>query len=234
GFSYQALTLLGLYLLGTGAALISAKILDKLLKMKGRTVFMLEMPAYRMPLLKNVGYTVWDKTKSFVLGAGKIILAISIVLWFLGSHGSSDDFDRAEEIVTQRIGEQGFGANSKILMEQRLEALKEDAQTQGLSQGQIMDSLPHWNAALTDNAMAQEIAGHKLEYSYIGQAGRAIEPLVRPLGYDWKIGIALITSFAAREVFVGTLATIYSVGSEDEEPIKQRMANDRNQAGEPL
>src|SRR5690606_34264589 len=142
GFSYQALTLLGLYLLGTGAALISAKILDKLLKLKGRTVFMLEMPAYRMPLLKNVGYTVWDKTKSFVLGAGKIILAISIVLWFLGSHGSSDDFDRAEEIVAQRIEEQGLGANSQIVIGELLVSKREEARNRGLSEGQIMDSLP--------------------------------------------------------------------------------------------
>src|SRR5690606_17727812 len=230
----QALTLLGLYLLGTGAALVSAMVLDRMLKLKGRSVFMLEMPAYRLPLLKNVGYSVWDKTKSFVLGAGKIILAISIVLWLLGSHGHSDDFDRAEEIVGQRIEEQGLGGNSPIVIGEQLASKREEARNRGLSEGQIMDSLPLWNTALTENAIAQEIAGHKLEYSYIGQAGRAIEPLVRPLGYDWKIGIALITSFAAREVFVGTLATIYSVGSEDEEPIKQRMANDRNQAGEPL
>ncbi len=76
--------------------------------------------------------------------------------------------------------------------------------------------------------MEQEIASYKLEHSYIGYAGKAIEPIVRPLGYDWKIGIAVLTSFAAREVFVGTLATIYSVGSDEVDTIKHRMAAEIN------
>ena len=234
GIGYQALTLLALYLIGTGMALLSALVLDKLLKTKGRTLFLLEMPAYRLPLLKNVGLTVWDKTMSFVLGAGKIILAISIVLWFLGSHGSSENFDRAEEIVGQRIEQQGLATGSLINLQVQLDSRREDALAQGLSQARLRDSLQLWTQELEQTAKAQEIAGYKLEHSYIGRAGKAIEPLVRPLGYDWKIGIALITSFAAREVFVGTLATIYSVGSEDEEPIKARMAADINEAGQPL
>jgi ferrous iron transport protein B len=81
---------------------------------------------------------------------------------------------------------------------------------------------------LPEAELEQEIASHKLEYSYIGIVGRGIEPLVTPLGYDWKIGIAIVSSFAAREVFVGTLATIYSVGSDDEETIKNRMAGEVN------
>jgi ferrous iron transport protein B len=143
------------------------------------------MPHYKVPMLKNVGITVIEKTKSFVVGAGKIILAISIILWVLASYGPGD-FNRAEELVT---------AQYPSLEEEELET---------------------------------RIASFKLEQSYIGIIGHAIEPAVRPLGYDWKIGIAIVSSFAAREVFVGTLATIYSVGSEEEETIMNRMAAETN------
>jgi ferrous iron transport protein B len=191
GLSYQALTLMLLYLIGFGAAILSAMVLNKILKIKGRSFFVVEMPNYKLPLFKNVLYTVWEKTKSFVFGAGKIILAISIILWFLGSNGFSKEFKNAEEIVKTRI------------------------QTDETSN-------------LTETEIEQKIASYKLEHSYIGYAGKAIEPLVKPLGYDWKIGIAVLTSFAAREVFVSTLATIYNVGSDEEVTIKHRMAAEIN------
>ncbi|WP_407557083.1 ferrous iron transport protein B [Winogradskyella sp. 4-2091] len=186
--SYQALTLMLLYLIGFGTAVGSAWILNKVLKMKNKTFFVVEMPNYKLPLLKNVALTVLEKTKAFVFGAGKIILAISIVLWFLASYGPGDNFNNAEAIVTEHYA-------SENLNEEELE---------------------------------QKIASHKLEHSFIGIAGHAIEPVIRPLGYDWKIGIAIVSSFAAREVFVGTLATIYSVGSDEEETIKNRMAGEVN------
>ena len=188
GFNLQGLTLMGLYLLGFGMAVFSAYLLDKIIKNKTRTFFVVEMPAYKMPLLKNVLYTVIEKTKSFIFVAGKIILAISIVLWFLASNGSSDDFHHAEEIV------------------------------------RAQPATIHLSEQETQTA----IASYQLRHSYIGVLGRTIEPVIRPLGYDWKIGIALVSSFAAREVFVGTLATIYSVGSDEEETIKNRMADDVN------
>ena len=100
---------------------------------------------------------------------------------------------------------------------------------------QIQDSVLQQRLSLEERAEKQEIASYKLENSYIGYLGKAIEPLVKPLGYDWKIGIAVLTSFAAREVFVGTLATIYSVGNDEEETIKERMAAEVNPAtDEPL
>ncbi|GGG35692.1 ferrous iron transport protein B [Bizionia arctica] len=188
GLGYQALTLMLLYLIGFASALISAMILNKVLKIKSKSFFVVEMPNYKLPLIKNVALTVVEKTKSFVFGAGKIILAISIVLWFLASYGPGDQFNNAEEIVTEK-----FASDN-----------------------------------LTEDELQQEIASQKLEYSFIGLAGRAIEPAIRPLGYDWKIGIAIVSSFAAREVFVGTLATIYSVGSDDEDTIKNRMAGEVN------
>ncbi|MEM5563490.1 ferrous iron transport protein B [Psychroserpens sp. AS72] len=188
GLSYQALTLMLLYLIGFGAAIISAWILNKVLKIKSKTFFVVEMPNYKLPLFKNVALTVLEKTKSFVFGAGKIILAISIVLWFLASYGPGDDFNNAEEIVTTQYASEN----------------------------------------LSSEELQQKISSHQLEHSFIGIAGHAIEPAIRPLGYDWKIGIAIVSSFAAREVFVGTLATIYSVGSDEEETIKNRMAGEVN------
>ncbi|ULC59866.1 ferrous iron transport protein B [Flaviramulus sp. BrNp1-15] len=188
GLGYQALTLMLLYLLGFGAAIVSAYILNKILKIKSKTFFVIEMPNYKLPLFKNVVLTVIEKTKSFVFGAGKIILAISIVLWFLASYGPGENFNNAENIVKTE-----FASDN-----------------------------------LTPEDLQQKIASHKLEHSFIGITGRAIEPLIRPLGYDWKIGIAIVSSFAAREVFVGTLATIYSVGSDEEETIKNRMAGEVN------
>ncbi|WP_292948842.1 ferrous iron transport protein B [Olleya sp. UBA1516] len=188
GLSYQALTLMLLYLLGFGAAVISAYILNKVLKIKSKTFFVVEMPNYKLPLFKNVALTVLEKTKSFVFGAGKIILAISIILWFLASYGPGEQFNNAENIVTTEYAAQN----------------------------------------LNEEELNQKIASHKLEHSFIGIAGHAIEPIIRPLGYDWKIGIAIVSSFAAREVFVGTLATIYSVGNDDEDTIKNRMAGEVN------
>lgn len=193
-FSLQGITLMLLYLLGFAAAILSAYVLDKILKLRKNTFFVIEMPNYKLPLPKNVFYTVIEKTKSFVFGAGKIILAISIVLWVLASYGPGD-FNNAEEIVSEQTKEQN----------------------------------------LTEEELETEIASFKLRNSYIGILGRGIEPAVRPLGYDWKIGIAILSSFAAREVFVGTLATIYSVGSEEEETIKNRMAAEVNPVlGTPL
>ncbi|WP_074405586.1 MULTISPECIES: ferrous iron transport protein B [Aquimarina] len=192
-FGYQSLTLMLLYFLGFGTAVGSAWLLNKILKIKSKSYFVIEMPGYKIPLFKNVAINVIEKTKAFVFGAGKIILAISIILWVLASFGPNENFSNAEEIITE--------LHPNLLQEE------------------------------LDN----KIASYKLEYSFIGYAGKAIEPVVAPLGYDWKIGIGIISSFAAREVFVGTLATIYSVGSDEEETIKNRMAAEVNQVtGGPL
>jgi len=234
GLGYQALTLMLLYLIGFGAAIISAMVLNKVLNIKSRTFFVIEMPSYKLPLLKNVAYTVWEKTKSFVFGAGKIILAISIILWFLGSNGITDNYENAASIVENRISTEGFSTYNQKSIENDLAmyqyALKDSTakEVYTISMNQERDSINLFRKKLIERAKNQEIASYKLENSYIGNMGKAIEPMVKPLGYDWKIGIALITSFAAREVFVSTLATIYSVGSDEEDTIKNRMAAEVN------
>jgi ferrous iron transport protein B len=188
----QGLVLLLLYGLGFVSAILAAYILHKTLKINSKSLFVIEMPNYKLPSFKNVFYEVVEKTKAFVFGAGKIILALSIVLWFLASNGG-DNYKNAAQNVTENVANQN----------------------------------------LNDDELQQKIASAKLENSYIGIMGKSIEPAIKPLGYDWKIGIALITSFAAREVFVGTLATIYSVEADDENTttIKQKMAAEVNETG---
>jgi ferrous iron transport protein B len=195
GFSLQGLTLMALYLLAFVVAIGSAYLLNKALKLKCKSYFIVEMPSYKVPLLKNVALNVLEKTKAFVTGAGKIILALSVILWFLGSHGPGENFNNAQEIVEKQV----YSNEQKI------------------------------NPSVIEN----NVSAYKLENSYIGIMGKIIEPAIKPLGYDWKIGIAVVSSFAAREVFVGTLATIYSVGnqSEEEATIKMKMAEDIDAKG---
>ena len=185
----QGLVFLFLYILGFASAIVSAWLLNKVLRISNKTYFVVEMPNYKLPLFKNVYINVIEKTKAFLFGAGKIILALSIILWFLASFGPGKDFKNAEAIVVAQ----------------------------------------HKN--LTENSPAYNnvLATYKLENSYIGIMGKSIEPVIAPLGYDWKIGIAIISSFAAREVFVGTLATIYSVGeSESNSTIVNKMKADKD------
>lgn len=188
-FNLQGLVLMALYLLGFAAAMLTALVMKYLVRVKERSYFLMELPAYRWPKWSNVGFTIVEKTKAFVLEAGKVILAISIVLWVLASYGPGDQLENARELVLQ-------------------------------------ESV---NDTLTEEALENRIAAYKLEHSYAGIIGKGIEPVIKPLGFDWKIGIALITSFAAREVFVGTMATIYSIGNDDDQTtIKNRMREEIN------
>lgn len=193
--SLQGLTLMSLYLIGFFVALLSAYILNKILKIKSKSYFVVEMPGYKIPMFKNVAINVFEKTRSFVLGAGKIILALSVILWFLGSHGPGKEFENAPNTVKLHLENEGKTYNPQEF---------EDA-----------------------------VSAYKLEKSYIGIIGKSIEPVIKPLGYDWKIGVAVVSSFAAREVFVGTLATIYSVGShsEEETTIKEHMREEIREDG---
>ncbi|MFT6706556.1 MAG: ferrous iron transport protein B, partial [Flavobacteriales bacterium] len=188
-FNAQGLVFMGLYLLGIVAALLSAWVFHKILKSEEKSYLLLELPIYRPPVARNVWLHTYEKTKAFVLEAGKVIFVISIVLWFLASYAPGNQMEVAEqEAITLAVTNQ-----------------------------------------LDDAAKENLIASKKIEVSYAGHLGKLIEPAIRPLGFDWKIGIALITSFAAREVFVGTMATIYSIGSNAEEgSVIDRLASERN------
>ncbi len=191
-FNAQALTFVGIYLLSALSALVAALAFKLILPNAEQSYLMMELPIYRMPVWRNVFTTVWVKTKSFIIGAGKIILAISMVLWVAASFGPG--------------------------------AAMADAEAAAIQQAE---------RAQADRSTTEDlIANARLEASYAGIVGRTIEPAIRPLGYDWKIGIALLSSFAAREVFVGTIATLYAIGSSDDEVlITERLAEARHPDG---
>jgi len=191
-FNSKGLVLFLLYLLGFIVTLLTAFVLKKLLKTKEASFYIMELPVYRWPQAKNIGLMVFSKVKVFVREAGKVILAISVVLWFLSTHGITDEFKKLEE---QQIALQN-------------------------------------NSAADNSEALKKIETQKLEQSYIGQFGQFIEPAIKPIGYDWKIGIALITSFAAREVFVGTMSTIYQANDEDaDKGIKQKLLTEKDENG---
>ncbi len=165
--SVQALLMLGMYVLGTVSALVAAVVFKWIIKHDVPSYFIMELPVYHAPRWKNIWMNMWQKSRSFVAEAGKVILIVSIVLWFLASYGPQPE------------------------------------QTLSIQESEHLDE------------------------SYAGYFGKAIEPAIKPIGFNWKIGIALITSFAAREVFVGTMSTIYSVGDEENfDQIRDKMRKD--------
>jgi ferrous iron transport protein B len=191
-FDLQGLVLLGLYALGLFSALAVAGVMKLFIDTREPSFLLLELPMYRMPRWKEVGINLIEKVKVFAWDAGRVIVAISILLWALASYGPSDRIEQAEaKVKSEWTGEEA---------ERRLSAVR-------------------------------------LENSYIGILGHAIEPVIKPLGYDWKMGISLITSFAAREVFVGSMATIYSVGEDFEEnsALIERLRDERwEDTGQPI
>jgi len=196
-FNIQGIVLMALYLIGFIAAIGSAWVMKFILKAKERSYFIMEMPVYRMPRWSSIGITIIDKIKIFLFDVGKVIIAISIILWVFSSYGPGDTFEKIEE--------------------------------------------KYQSATFTSSLDPQEInikiQSEKLAASYVGILGKTIEPVIAPLGFDWKIGIALITSFAAREIFVGTMATIYNVGDQNKNKVSIRekmMAEINPRTGKPL
>lgn len=180
----RSLTLFGLYVLGVLGVLGTAYLLKIVLKTEEKSYLMVELPSYRRPRWKDVGITMYSKSSTFVTEAGKIILAISIILWVLASYGPPAKMDSIREA----------------------------------GEAKLISSAP------SEHELIQaETSSLLLENSFIGIMGRAIEPVIRPLGYDWKIGIALIASFAAREVFVSTIATIYSINGDPDNDLTIRQ-----------
>jgi ferrous iron transport protein B len=195
-FNMQGLALTGMYLFSLISAVTVAFVMKYVLKARERGYFIMELPVYRMPRWKNVGYSMYDRAKAFVLQAGKVIIAVSVILWVLASYGPGDRFEKIEQKYKQ----------------------------------------PQYAQHLNTDDLHRAVASEKLENSYAGVLGHVIEPVIRPIGFDWKIGIALITSFAAREVFVGTMATIYSVDGDAEkmESVQQKMHTAKNPDGSPV
>ncbi len=186
----QGIAMMSLYLLSIITAVLVAWVMKLIIKSDLKSYFIMELPVYRMPRWNNVGITMYESVKTFVTEAGKVIVAVSIILWVLASYGPSNKFE---------------------LIEKKYQT-------------------PEIINSFSPEEINRLIASEKLENSYAGLLGKSIEPGIRPLGFDWKIGIALITSFAAREVFVGTMATLYSVDGDDTkmESVREKMANATN------
>ncbi|OYU94613.1 MAG: ferrous iron transport protein B [Bacteroidetes bacterium B1(2017)] len=201
-FNIHGLVLMLMYFVGFAAAMLSAWVFKHFIKSTQQNYFLMELPGYKMPLPSNILITLYEKAGAFVYGAGKIIIAVSVILWVLASTGPKEKMNA----VAQKYNAQ---------LEQLSDAEKNEALIGGLALHRDADFL---------------------EASYAGQFGKFIEPAIRPLGFDWKIGIALLTSMAAREVFVGTMSTIYSVsGSEDNlDSLRGAMLSETNsQTGKP-
>ncbi len=196
--SLQGLVMMGLYLLGFFMAILVAAVMKLFIRIKEKSYFIMELPVYRAPRWKNVGTTMVEKAKIFVTDAGKVIMVISIILWFLSSYGP---------------GQQMATVHAKY---EQLQAQTTDSARKA--------------------ELNKQLQSEKLASSYAGILGHAIEPVVKPLGFDWKIGIALITSFAAREVFVGTMATLYSVGDAkgNDATLREKMASATRIDGTPV
>jgi ferrous iron transport protein B len=192
----QGLVLFALYALGTVSALLVAYVMKRFIRTRKPGFLMLEIPDLKPPQWSNVGNVVWEKVRVFIVDAGKIILAISIVLWALASFGPGEGMDDAAKQAEIRAEAQSLSEEDTRLL----------------------------------------VSSARLEKSFIGIMGKTIEPVIQPLGYDWKIGISLISSFAAREVFVGSMATIYAVQDEGDEhkPLIERMRQEKNAMGKPV
>jgi ferrous iron transport protein B len=194
-FNSQGIAFMILYSLGIAAALITAMMLRYFVKSDELSLLALQLPDYRLPQLRPVLIVVYDKVRAFIFQAGKIILIISMILWFLSSFSWKGEFDQLE---------------SRIKLESKEKSLSE------VEESALLES-------------------KKMEHSFAGKMGKAIEPIVAPLGFDWKISIALLTSFAAREVFVGTMSTIYSLGSNNDVMLlRERMALEKRKDGTPF
>ena len=185
----QGIVLMALYLIGFLAAIGAAFVLKFMIKSKERSYFIMELPIYRLPQIKQVAMMIVDKVKVFLFEAGKIIVAVSILLWFMASFAPGNKMEEIEQKYATTAMHERF----------------------------------------SETEIKTKVASEQLAASYAGITGKFIEPAIAPLGFDWKIGISLVTSFAAREVFVGTMATIYSVGDEsDERSIRTKMQSEIN------
>ncbi|MCE3295636.1 MAG: feoB [Crocinitomicaceae bacterium] len=188
--SLQGLTLFAMYMLGLFSALAVAWVMTRFIKTREKSYFLLEIPEFKAPRWGNIFLSLYEKSKIFVWEAGKVILAISILLWALASYGPGERIQNAVRKIDK--------------------------------------------TAYPGEKYEDKVASVKLENSYMGILGKTIEPVIRPLGFDWKIGISLLTSFAAREVFVGSMATIYSVHQEDNEGLLETMRQEKHPDGTPV
>ena len=179
------LTLFSMYFIGILAAVVVAWALKRTVLKGGMPLYVMELPPYRMPAWRSVFTTVRERSVLFTRNAGTVILAITVVLWFLASYPRGGEAMRALE--AERTAAVAVGDTAQV------------------------------------SVVNRRIASVSLEHSFAGRAGKLIEPAIAPLGFDWRIGIGLITSLAAREVMVSTMATVFNLesGQNDVQPLRK-------------
>jgi ferrous iron transport protein B len=191
----QGLTMLSMYLLGTIVALLMAWLFKKTL-LKGETpLLIMELPPYKRPVLRVVLRHMWDRSKLFLRRAGTVILGINILLWALATYPRSAAIEK--EYEAKRIELLASGASNADPVTIVAVSITNKMEIEGLE------------------ALNKEEAGAKLRHSLAGHMGQFLEPAIAPLGFDWKMGIGIVASFAAREVFVSTMSTVYNIGNQD-------------------
>ena len=215
-FKLGGVTMLAMYLLGIIVALLMAWIFKKTL-LKGETpMLIMELPPYKRPVIKATLRHMWDRSKQFLTRAGTVILGINIILWAL----------------------MNYPTNKKVTaeFEKRRAEITNSFTTISLTTG--TGSASNQVATLQEqlDAVRLEEAGETLRHSFAGLAGRAIEPVIAPLGFDWKIGIGIVGSFAAREVFVSTMSTVYNASDADDDMknLKQTLQEQKRADGTPV
>ena len=257
-----ALTMLAMYLLGIIVALLMAWLFKKTL-LKGETpMLIMELPPYKRPLLRVVARHMWDRSKLFLRRAGTVILGINILLWFLAtyprSHDSQSQFQDRRLALAARLfpNLSDPAALAKKVAEVRGYSLLETNITDDAPPGYrnaapaAVDArartapLALWSPAQVQafeelQTADKEEAGANLSFSFAGRMGRAIEPVIAPLGFDWKMGIGIVSSFAAREVFVSTMSIVYNVGNYDEsekslQSLQNSLKSQRHPDGTPV
>jgi ferrous iron transport protein B len=218
--TFQGLAMFSMYALGTVMAFVAAFVLKRIFKGQS-SFFAMELPPYRMPRFKQIFWRMIDRSKAFVFRAGKIIFTMSIVLWLLARFPTSDPDPGLE---SRRVA-----ADTSYQLEvDRLAAT-------GFTQEEALESATEAFEETYVKLNAAE-AGYQIEHSFIGRLGKTIEPVMRPLGFDWKISAGIVSAFAAREVIISALATIYSVSDADENSplLRDQLKNDRYPDGSPV
>jgi ferrous iron transport protein B len=233
-FKLTGLTMLAMYLLGIVVALLMAWLFKKTL-LKGETpMLIMELPPYKQPLARVVMRHMWDRSKIFLRRAGTVILGINILLWFLATYPKHPEISKNAEVQKIALTKQIFPEiqNDSDLLKKAAELQSYKTLERSNATGSFVAIVPaDTNAPPLTNALSfsqaqaftnlqnvdKQAAGGHLRSSFAGMAGRTIEPIIAPLGFDWRMGIGIISSFAAREVFVSTMSTVYNVGNSDEE-----------------
>lgn len=198
----QGIMLFGIYMVGILLAIITALIMKKVAFDKKDVPFVMELPPYRKPTLRNTTMHMWFKAKQYLQKMGSVILVASVLIWALGYFPTNVEYSK--------------DYNSEIA------ALEQDMQ------------LSEADKSIQINNLIVDQESERQEFSYIGRLGHAIEPVIEPLGFDWKMGVSIVTGLAAKEIVVSTMGVLYHAdmdASEESETLKNNIKEQKHHTG---